>query len=514
MKINTKTLRSQAFGTSLVFIAFLFLSVALFVIRGCETLPATIVINITADIAGMVVGYVLFVCCVIDAQKAGDMLDAFLLLIFVDFIAMFTDEIAWLVDGIPSLRFINILDNTLYYAVIPLVAFLYWRYVATVLKVKTPQNAPLQKLMVAGLITAFGVRVLNVFLGFYFYVDENGVYHRAAFYLLSFLYTGITVTLTIVMIIRERKRLEVYQAVSLILYVAMPLVVGILAMVTYGFSIICPIMMVVGLLIYCVLNVVQSRQQAVKESEAKLATKIQEDVIPRTFPAFPEKHEFDLYASMTPAREVGGDFYDFFLTDDDHLALLIADVSGKGVPAALFMMVAKTLLKNQTVSAKMEPAKILETVNDQLCEGNEAMIFVTVWLGILEISTGRFRCANAGHEYPILKRDGEPYQIFKEPHGRPMGIMEGSTYQDYEIMMHQGDRLFVYTDGVPEAMAADKSMYGIDRAVEALNRNPDASPQQTVESVRADVDAFVGEADQFDDLTMLALEYRGKNGLD
>lgn len=146
-------------------------------------------------------------------------------------------------------------------------------------------------------------------------------------------------------------------------------------------------------------------------------------MLPCIFPAFPERHEFDIYASMTPAKEVGGDFYDFFLVDDDHLALVMADVSGKGVPAALFMMISKTLLKSAAQSG-LSPKAVLEKVNDQLCENNEAEMFVTVWLGILEISTGKMKCANAGHEYPAIMRKGGSFELFKDKHGFVLAGME------------------------------------------------------------------------------------------
>lgn len=243
-------------------------------------------------------------------------------------------------------------------------------------------------------------------------------------------------------------------------------------------------------------------------AELGVATQIQASMLPCIFPAFPDRPEFDIYASMTPAKEVGGDFYDFFLVDEDHLALVIADVSGKGVPAALFMVIAKTLLKN-CAQTGLSPKAVLEKVNDQLCESNEAEMFVTVWLGILEISTGKLTAANAGHEYPALQRAGGDYELVQDKHGFVLAGMEGSRYREYELTLLPGDTLFVYTDGVAEATDAHDELFGTDRMLAALNGSRDALPDALLPAVKAGIDAFVGEAPQFDDITMLGLRYRG-----
>ena len=253
-----------------------------------------------------------------------------------------------------------------------------------------------------------------------------------------------------------------------------------------------------------------SRVTAEKErigAELDVARHIQASMLPCIFPAFPERHEFDIFASMTPAKEVGGDFYDFFLVDDDHLAVVMADVSGKGVPAALFMMISKTLLKSAAQSG-LSPKAVLEKVNDQLCENNDAEMFVTVWLGILEISTGKMKCANAGHEYPAIIRKGGDFELFKDKHGFVLAGMEGARYREYELELHAGDRLVVYTDGVPEATNGANTLYGTDRMISALNGARDGSCRQMLEALHRDVDSFVDGADQFDDITMLCIEMK------
>ncbi|MBR0407521.1 MAG: SpoIIE family protein phosphatase [Clostridia bacterium] len=243
-------------------------------------------------------------------------------------------------------------------------------------------------------------------------------------------------------------------------------------------------------------------------AELSLATQIQAAMLPHIVPAFPDRTDFDIIGSMDPAKEVGGDFYDYFLIDDDHLGMVIADVSGKGVPAALFMMASKIILQSIAMMGH-SPAKILERTNEAICSNNEAQMFVTVWLGILELSTGKLTCANAGHEYPVFKRPDGNYELYKDRHGFVIGGMEGVKYKEYEVQLEPGAKLFVYTDGVPEATNTDKELFGTDRMMAALNAEPDASPQEVLKNVRAHVDAFVKDAEQFDDLTMLCLEYKG-----
>ena len=245
-------------------------------------------------------------------------------------------------------------------------------------------------------------------------------------------------------------------------------------------------------------------------SELQMAAAIQSSMLPHIFPSFPDRKEFDLYASMDPAKEVGGDFYDFFLIDDDHLCMVIADVSGKGVPGALFMMISKVILQNCAFLSD-SAEEILAQANSAICANNQADMFVTVWIGILEISTGKLTAANAGHEFPVLKRAGGKYELYKDHHGFVIGGMPGMKYRQYELQLHPGDRLFVYTDGVPEATDADSQLFGTDRMLSALNEKDAADPKEVVQVVHEAVDRFVKDAEQFDDMTMLCLDYNGPN---
>ena len=216
-------------------------------------------------------------------------------------------------------------------------------------------------------------------------------------------------------------------------------------------------------------------------AELNIATQIQADMLPRIFPPFPDRHEFDLYATMDPAKEVGGDFYDFFLVDDDHICLVMADVSGKGVPAALFMVIAKTLIKNRAQMGD-SPAEILTNVNEQLCQGNDAELFVTVWLAVIQLSTGQGVAANAGHEHPVIKRKNGQYEMVVYRHSPAVATMDGIRFREHAFELKPGDNLFVYTDGVPEATNSHNELFGTDRMLSALNRDPNANPHDLLHS--------------------------------
>ena len=244
-------------------------------------------------------------------------------------------------------------------------------------------------------------------------------------------------------------------------------------------------------------------------AELNVAMQIQANMLPSIFPPFPEIDEFDIYATMDPAKEVGGDFYDFFMVDDTHVGLVMADVSGKGVPAALFMVIAKTLIKNRAM-LKETPSEILENVNDQLCEGNESGFFVTVWMAIIDIETGKGVVANAGHEHPVICKNGEKFELVVYRHSLAVAAMEGMKFKQHFFEMKPGDRIFVYTDGVPEATNTRNELFGTERMLESLNKRCEEPLEKILEGLRKDIDEFVDGVTQFDDITMLIFEYHGK----
>ena len=242
-------------------------------------------------------------------------------------------------------------------------------------------------------------------------------------------------------------------------------------------------------------------------AELDVATHIQSSMLPCIFPAFPERGEFDIYATMNPAKEVGGDFYDFFMVDERHLAIVMADVSGKGVPAALFMVIGKTLIKDHTQSGT-DLGSVFSEVNDLLCESNSEGLFITAFEGVLDLMTGEFTFVNAGHEIPFIAKSGEPFAPYKIQAGFVLAGMEEMNYRCGSLNLAPGDKIFQYTDGVTEATDANEQLYGMERLGAVLNRNTDKKPEELLPLVKADIDAFVGAAPQFDDITMLCLEFK------
>ena len=349
------------------------------------------------------------------------------------------------------------------------------------------------------------VLLSNIFYPVTFMIDAGVTYHATGLSWAEDIYLAAAAVMVTILILRcSSARSQKFAALT---FVVLPVVFYVLLEGTFGNASQYGMVLLSLIIMYCIIFNGQSSKLESTQAELNMAREIQASMLPSIFPPFPNREEFDLYASMDPAKEVGGDFYDFFLIDDDHLGIVIADVSGKGVPAALFMMISKTVIQNFAMLG-ISASELLAKANESLCSNNRMEMFVTTWIGILQISTGKMTCASAGHEYPAICHDGK-YELFMDKHGFVLGGMEGSKYREYELQLKKGDKIFVYTDGVPEAMNRDNEMFGTDRMIDTLNTNAGADPEKTLKNVRQSVDTFVGGAEQFDDLTMLCLEYIG-----
>ena len=383
--------------------------------------------------------------------------------------------------------------------------YLFYLYAKATLGFEGKFAKIVDKLIPVLLVVQMIIQLSNIFLPVTFFVNAEG-YHVTSIVLLEEVFLVVTSVLTTILIFMSKN--PFHQKAAVLTFIFLPLVEYVFLGGTFGEASQYGIVLMSLIVMYCVVFNFKSSKLAATETELNMATEIQTSMLPSTFPAFPDRSEFDIYASMDPAKEVGGDFYDFFLIDDDHLATVIADVSGKGVPAALFMMSSKILL-NDHATIGGSPAEILERVNKLVYANNKAHMFVTVWLGILEISTGKLTSASAGHEYPMINVNGK-YELLKDKHGLAIGAMPNSKYKDTEITLNKGDSVFVYTDGVAEATDANNELFGTDRTLEALNAiQAGVSQKEILAGVRSAVDAFVKEAPQFDDLTMLGLKYFG-----
>lgn len=334
-------------------------------------------------------------------------------------------------------------------------------------------------------------------------------------YLISNLAPAAMMLLDGILLVICRKSFDKKLLVAMWVYIAAPIAAVVLKAVFPAYPFIMWATVIVTT--YLLMSILRTKSEEYEKKKAEvtrldtelsMATRIQADMLPNEFPAFPDRKEFDIFASMDPAKEVGGDFYDFFMVDDDHLGMVMADVSGKGVPAALFMMSSKILLKNYVLMTK-DPKSALEKTNYQICQNNREGMFVTVWLGILDLKTGILTAANAGHEQPALKEPDGSFALYKDKHGIMVGYMDMVKYRTYELTLKKGSKLFLYTDGVAEATDANEELFGTARMIEALRRAENGTPKEILAEVRKSVDGFVQDAPQFDDLTMLCLEYKG-----
>ena len=252
------------------------------------------------------------------------------------------------------------------------------------------------------------------------------------------------------------------------------------------------------------------------DADLAIAKAIQTSVLPSVFPPYPDRKEFELFASMHAAKEVGGDFYDFFLLGEDTLGFLIADVSGKSIPGAMFMMTGRTIIKSLAESG-LSPAEVFTVANEKLCEGNDAELFITAWMGYLDLKTGLVRVANAGHNPPVLVRDGKAEFVNLKP-GFVLAGMDGMIYKEQTLQLQKGDVLYLYTDGVTEAIDSGENQYGEERLLKLLSfgeKYPSPAAENGVagavcEMVSTDLQNFVNGAEQSDDITMLCIKYLGK----
>ena len=488
--------------------AMCILSVAFLVLRTFTGIEQAWAFNIGADMLGI------YICAMIyySVMQASDDLEEhtvlFIVLLMSIGVGFFLDECCWLVQGVASLRLANLWANVLFYANGITIIYMFWRYINRALSLDNKAITLSNKIINALFIPALMLCFANLVVPVYFSVDAAGVYRRGDLYPLSLVFMFVTIPAVIIGLVTSKATRK--EKLVMFSFVILPIVGQIAAACFFGISIQQADCLLSVVLIYGVIVADRGKRLQATRTELNMAGQIQASMMPQIFPPFPERPEFDIYATMEPAKGVGGDFYDFFLIDDDHLCVIMADVSGKGIPASLFMMVSKIILKNcAMLGSDKSAAEILSQTNEAICSNNQQDMFVTVWLGILEISTGTLTAANAGHEYPVYKRPGRPYELVKDKHGLVIGIMDGVMYRDYQVQLEPGTKLFLYTDGVPEAMDAQEHMYGVDRMLAALNEAPEATPMEALGCVRRSLSSFVQEAEQFDDITMLCLEYKG-----
>ena len=377
-------------------------------------------------------------------------------------------------------------------------------------KTKIPKILTINKIL---LMIGEILLIFSQFTNLYYYFDASNNYHRGQWYALCYIIPLLSLMIQFIIVLIYNKKSKKYIFIPLILFTILPIIATIIQLFYYGISLInisCVGVVVVlyAFTIYDANLLIEEKGKL--ENELHIARKIQLNECPNIFPAFPDRDEFNLYAFINPAKEVGGDFYDYFMLDNNHLGMVMADVSGKGVPAALNMVKAKLILKGTGLYIN-DPARVLELLNDGFIDNNKLDMFVTVWFGILEISTGKLKFANAGHEDLIIYKEREGYNIYQTKHDIPIGTISDYKYNNYEIKLEKGNKIFLYTDGVVDAINKNNKHYGVDNLLKTLNKNKDKDVKETIESVNLSLDNYSKGCEQFDDITMLCLELSSLN---
>lgn len=383
--------------------------------------------------------------------------------------------------------------------------FAYWLYMSHTLKVKKKVTLVFDMIAATLLVAFLVLPFVNLFTPLYFYIGANGRYAYGDMWWLPYAYLGLIFIFAIISLFLSKEKMR--NKIVVVVFLGVP-IFGVVAAWGEDISVMYPGMMISLVLVYSLLSYDNEKHLYAKSKELNLATNIQRDALPNKFPAFPDHKEFDIYALMHPAKEVGGDFYDFFLIDEDHLGVVIADVSDKGVPSALFMMQSKIILQNYAMMG-LSPKEVLYKTNKQLCAGHQKKLFVTVWFAVLDLNTGLLTAANGGHEFPIIKKPGGDFEIYKDKHDLVVGFVDGVPYREYQLQLEKGEKIFVYTDGVPECVGFD-GQYKLDRAVTTLKKYEEKAPEEICKGMLGELQQFMGDNDQFDDITMVCLEYKGK----
>ena len=475
-------------------------------IKGFENLSPTFAFSIGGELCAMIVAVMMTLSILPAYKRHSGYVRIFATLLTIGCSCCFLDSAQMIVDGTPELAVLNKIISIGVFINEVFFVFFFWLFVTYALNSSGKATKILTLIASIGFLIFILVPLTNFFYPLYFTISDAGVYARNHdTWWICRIYIVVIGILVIIATILSKERMKT--KVIILVFMFLPFVSVALGGYKYGVSLLYTSMMVSLVMIYSFLFSDNEKVLYSTNKELGLATNIQRHMLPSIFPAFPERKEFDIYALMEPAKEVGGDFYDFFLIDDTHLGLVMADVSDKGVPAALFMMASKIMVQNYALMG-YSPKEVLTRVNKQICSNNQDEMFVTIWLGVLDLKTGIITASNAGHEKPILKKPDGSFEVINDKHGFVVGWFGDSVYTEYQIQLEKGSKLFVYTDGVPESRD-NNGQFGMNRTVETLNKYKEQPPEMIAKNMLSDLYKFMGNNRQFDDITMLCLEYRG-----
>ena len=504
-----KTIEAPNKGAWIIPVKFIlmcvFLAGAVTVIEILDFTNANYGFSIGAEIVSMMIAIVIVAPLLPAYKRQGPAVKMFVILLTMGCFLCFLNITMMCLDeaNMPELMLIH---SVLVYVVDAVFTFFYWMYMSHTLKGKKGVTATLDIIAAILGVIFFFLPFVNFFTPLYFYIDEMGRYCYTETWYISYIYLGVIFIFAIVSLFLSKEKIR--NKIVVVVFLAVPVFSVVAAWGEDGLSVIYPGMMISMILVYSLFSYDNERRLYAKSKELNLATSIQMDALPNKWPAFPDRNEFDIYALMHPAKEVGGDFYDFFLIDDKHLGIVIADVSDKGVPSALFMMQSKIIIQNYAMMG-LSPKEVLTKANKQLCANHQQKLFVTVWFAVLDLDTGMLTAANGGHEYPIIKKPNGDFEIFKDKHDLVVGMVSGIPYREYQLQLEKGTKIFVYTDGVPECVGFD-GQFKLERAVETLKKYEDKASEDICKSMLGELQTFMGDNDQFDDITMVCVEYKGR----
>ena len=504
--------RKWIIPTLFVMMCYYFLSVIVAVeIRGLSNIEPTFAFSIGGEMCAMAMSIVITISILPAYKRQSGYVRIFVTLLAIGSSALHLDTFQMLLDGIPELIALNRVVCILVFLDEAVFTFFFWLFVTHALNSEGKTIGILNIIASVLMLIFVLLPFVNFFYPLYFSIDANGVYARNTntWWIARIYFVLVAISIFAAVFLSKAPRKS---KLLISLFIIIPIVCVGIGGYKYGISILYTSMVASLVLIYSFLFSDNEKALYSTNRELGLATNIQKHMLPSIFPAFPEKKEFDIYALMDPAKEVGGDFYDFFLIDDTHLGIVMADVSDKGVPAALFMMASKIMVQNYALMG-FSPKEVLTRVNQQICANNQQEMFVTVWLGVLDLKTGTIVASNAGHERPIIKKPDGNFEVMNDKHGFVVGWYSQSVYTEYTIQLEKGSKLFLYTDGVPEAKNKSER-FGMNRTVEALNKYKDLPVDQISKNLLNDIYSFMGNVNQFDDITMLCLEYRGCDNKD
>lgn len=505
----TKFLNQRKWAIPVLFglMCFYFVcTIVLLEIRHIANLEPTFSFSIGAELCAMIVSIMLTLSILPSYKRQSGYIRIFVTLLTIGCSCCFLDAFQMIVDGIPELIMLNKIVCIFIFAGETIFVFFFWLFVTYALKTEDKLTATLNLILSIAFLVFFLLPFANFFYPLYFNIDDAGVYARnQSFWWMCRIYIVLVGVAVLLLVIFTKAPIK--NKIIIIIFMFFPFLMVAIGGYKYGISLLYTSMLISLVMMYSFLYSDNEKILYSTNKELGLATNIQKHMLPSIFPAFPERREFDIYALMEPAKEVGGDFYDFFLIDETHLGLVMADVSDKGVPAALFMMASKIMVQNYALLG-FSPKEVLSRVNQQICANNQNEMFVTIWLGVLDVKTGIITASNAGHEKPIIKKPNGEFEALNDKHGPIVGWFKNANYTEYQIQLEKGSKLFVYTDGVPES-TNNNVQFGMERTVETLNKYKDIPVQEICHKTLDELYSYMSGYNQFDDITMLCLEYRG-----